>query len=67
MWYPEMSTGVELCVCRDCQGSGWNGSLGGYALVCRPCGGQGRIARAWAHIVHRAPDEEGRTGDVHED
>ena len=37
----EVTTTEHLVVCRDCHGAGRNGTIGGYALVCRACDGRG--------------------------
>jgi hypothetical protein len=35
--------------CPDCQGTGRNGTIGGYALVCRLCYGVGERMLTFAH------------------
>lgn len=42
--------------CRECGGTGRNGTLGGYALLCRACDGTGHRM-----VLYRAVHETGDT------
>jgi hypothetical protein len=42
-------TEIAPDTCRDCKGSGRNGTLGGYPLTCRLCDGFGSVALTYGH------------------
>lgn len=37
----DASTFIVGVKCKDCRGTGYNGSIGGYPAVCRVCRGDG--------------------------
>jgi hypothetical protein len=45
--------------CKDCGGSGRNGTLCGYAVVCRYCLGRGQVSAQYGHWL------DGTQGDDH--
>lgn len=47
-----MWSGIAPMTCPDCKGTGRNGFIGPYALVCRLCFGLGHRMLDYAHAGH---------------
>lgn len=59
---PELFSAPGISPCRECGGTGRNGRIGPYPLLCRPCLGSGHLIKDFAHVV-----EDGEGGDEEEE
>lgn len=61
-----MAMALEIRHCCECGGTGRNGKLGGYRLVCWPCHGTGLVTRAVAGrpiLIYLPQPRDGEAGD----